>query len=130
MHLEGFELRIYQKQEAHGPYCSPEKPVQINQLIRGRRKTFSLFWGLNSPYFWNLESSSPNDALCQVWLKLVQWFCRRFLNLVNVYPIFWYYFPLEKDIVLHLNKFESSSPKKLCAKFGWKWFSVSWEFLQ
>ena len=24
-----------------------------------------------------LESSSPNDALCQVWLKLAQWFWRR-----------------------------------------------------
>ena len=24
-----------------------------------------------------LQSSSPNDALCQVWLKLAQWFWRR-----------------------------------------------------
>ena len=24
-----------------------------------------------------LESPSPKDALCQVWLKSVQWFCRR-----------------------------------------------------
>ena len=31
------------------------------------------------------ESSSPKDALCQVWLKLVQLFLRRrFLNFVNV----------------------------------------------
>ena len=30
------------------------------------------------------ESPSPNDALCQVWLKLVQWFWRRrFLNFVK-----------------------------------------------
>ena len=30
------------------------------------------------------ESPSPKDALCQVWLKLAQWFRRRFLNFVNV----------------------------------------------
>ena len=24
-----------------------------------------------------IESPSPKDALCQVWLKLAQWFCRR-----------------------------------------------------
>ena len=23
------------------------------------------------------ESTSPKDALCQVWLKLAQWFCRK-----------------------------------------------------
>ena len=34
---------------------------------------------LNKP-----ESPSPKDALCKVWLKLTQWFLRRFLNLVNV----------------------------------------------
>ena len=31
-----------------------------------------------------LESPSPKDALCQVWLKLAQWFWRRFLNFINV----------------------------------------------
>ena len=32
-----------------------------------------------------LESPSPKDALCQVWLKLAQWFWRRFFNFVNVF---------------------------------------------
>ena len=36
-----------------------------------------------------LEFSSPNDALCQIWLKLAQWFWRRrFLNFVNDFCYF------------------------------------------
>ena len=30
-----------------------------------------------NPYLNKLESPSPKDALCQVWLKLAQWFWRR-----------------------------------------------------
>ena len=45
-----------------------------------------------------LESPSPKDALCQVWLKLAQWFWRRrYLNFVNVFSLFRNYLPLEKD---------------------------------
>ena len=59
-----------------------------------------------------LESPSPNDALCQVWLKLAQWFWRRrFLNYVNVFSLFHNYLPLEKGGALHLNKLESPSTK-------------------
>ena len=58
-----------------------------------------------------LESPSPNDALCQVWLELAQWFWRRFFNFVNVFSLFCYYLPLEKGGALHLNKLESPSPK-------------------
>ena len=44
-----------------------------------------------------LESPSPKDALCQVWLKLDQWFWRRrFLNFVNVFSLFRNYLPLEQ----------------------------------
>ena len=60
----------------------------------------------------NLESPSPKDDLCPVWLKLAQWFWRkRFLNFVNVFSLFRNYIPLEKGGVLHLNKLESPSPK-------------------
>ena len=52
------------------------------------------------------------DALCQVWLKLAQWFWRRrFLNFVNVFSLFPNYLPFEKGGALHLNKLESPSPK-------------------
>ena len=58
------------------------------------------------------ESPLPKDALCQVWLKLGQWFFRRrFLKFVNVFSLFPYYLPLEKGGALHLNKLESPSPK-------------------
>ena len=59
-----------------------------------------------------LESPSPKDALCQVWLKLAQWsWRRRFLNFVNVFSLFRNYLPLEEVGALHLNKLESPSPK-------------------
>ena len=35
-----------------------------------------------------LESHSPKEVLCQVWLKLAQWFWRRrFFNFVNVFSL-------------------------------------------
>ena len=59
-----------------------------------------------------LESPSPKEALSQDWLKLAQWFWRRrFFKFVNVFFLFHNYLPLEKGGVLHLNKFESPSPK-------------------
>ena len=59
-----------------------------------------------------LESPSPKDALCQVWLKLAQWFWRRrFLNFVNVFSLFRNYLPLGKGGALLFNKLESPSPK-------------------
>ena len=63
-----------------------------------------------------LESPSPKDALCQVWLKLAQWFWRRrFFNFVNVFSLFRNYLPLEMGGALHLNKLESPSLKEaLC----------------
>ena len=65
-----------------------------------------------------LESPLPKDALCQVWLKLAQWFWRRrFLNLVNVFSLFRNYLPFEKGLALNLNKLESPSPKDALIKF-------------
>ena len=73
-----------------------------------------------------IKSHSPKDALCQVWLKLAQWFWRRrFFNFVNEFLLFRNYLPLKKDGALHLNKTESPSPKiALCQvwlKFA-EWF--------
>ena len=58
-----------------------------------------------------LSSPSPKDALCLVWLKLAQWFWRRFFNFVNVFSLFHNYFLLEKSGALHLNKLAPPSPK-------------------
>ena len=59
-----------------------------------------------------LESSQPKDALCQVWMKLIQWFWRRwFLSIFNIILIFRHYTPFEKSVALHLNKHESAPSK-------------------
>ena len=49
-----------------------------------------------------IEYPPFKDALCQVCLKLAQWFWRRrFLNFVNLFKLFCYYVPLEKGVTLH-----------------------------
>ena len=59
-----------------------------------------------------LESPSPKNDLCQVWLKLAQWFWRRrFLNDPTPFLHFCDYLPFEEDLVLYLNKLEFPSPK-------------------
>jgi hypothetical protein len=59
-----------------------------------------------------LESPLHKDDLCQVWLKLAQWFWRRrFLNDPILFLHFCDYLPLEEDLALYLNKLEFPSPK-------------------
>ena len=44
-----------------------------------------------------LKSPSSKVALCQVWLKLAQWFLRRrFYNFINVFSLFRNYLPFEQ----------------------------------
>ena len=74
-----------------------------------------------------LESPSPKDALCQVWLKLTQWFLRRFLNFVSVFSQFRYYLVLEKGVVLNLKKFKSLSPKDTLCQVWKKLTQWFWE---
>ena len=73
-----------------------------------------------------LESASLKDALCQVWSKLDHWFwLNRFFNSVNSFLLFHYYLPLEKDVVLHMSKLESTSPKDVLCQVWMKlaqWF--------
>jgi hypothetical protein len=58
-----------------------------------------------------LESPSPKDDLCQVWLKLAQWFWRtRFLNDPTPFIHFYDYLPFEEDLAFYLNKLEFPSP--------------------
>jgi hypothetical protein len=69
-------------------------------------KGYSL--GLNK-----LESPSPKDDLCQIWLKLAQWFWRgRFLNDPILFLHFCDYLPFEEDLALYLNKLEFPLPKE------------------
>jgi hypothetical protein len=59
-----------------------------------------------------LESPSPKDDLCQVWLKLAQWFWRRrFSNDPIPFLHFCDYLPFEEDLAIYLNKLEFPSSK-------------------
>jgi hypothetical protein len=58
-----------------------------------------------------LESPPSKDDLCQVWLKLAQWFWRRFLNNPTTVLHFCDYLTFEEDKALYLNKHEFPSPK-------------------
>ena len=61
---------------------------QLSPLVKGRVPSLNKF-----------ESPSSEDAFCQVWLKLAQWFWRRrFFNFVNVCWIFRNYLPLVKGL--------------------------------
>ena len=75
-----------------------------------------------------LHFSSPKDALCQVWLKLAEWFWwRRFLNYTKllVFSLFPHYRPLEKSMALHLNKLESPLPQDAWCQV---WLKLSQRF--
>jgi hypothetical protein len=59
-----------------------------------------------------LKFSLSKDELCQVWLKLAQWFWRKeFLNDPTCFYIFMIISPFEADLSLYLKKLESPSPK-------------------
>ena len=102
--------------------CFVPSLVEIDPVLMRRRffnfvNVFSLFRNYlplekgGALHLNKLESPSPKDVLCQVWLKLAQWFWRRrFINFVNVFSLFHNYLPLEEDGALHLNKLESPSP--------------------
>ena len=72
-----------------------------------------------------LESPSPKDALCLVWLKLAQWFwSRRFSNFINVFSFFLNYLGVGPFILI---KFNPLHLRMLCANFVWNWLSGSGE---
>jgi hypothetical protein len=57
-----------------------------------------------------LQFPSLKDDLCQVWLKLAQWFWRRrFLNDPTPFLYFCDYLLFEEELTLYLNKFEFPS---------------------
>ena len=88
-------------------------------LIRRRTTHYLLLDNCVIPFLNKFETPSPKGALCQVWLKLAEWFWRRgFLNSVNVFSVLRNYLPLEKGMALRFNKLESPLAKHAFAKFG------------
>ena len=58
--------------------------------------------------------------VCQIWLKLAQWFWRRkFYKTLNIFLLFFNYLPLVKGVALN--------PRMLSAKFAFNWPNGSGE---
>ena len=66
------------------------------------------------------ESPLPKNVLCQVWLKLAQWFCRRrFLNTSMYVLYFEIISPSNRTGPIILTKWNPLYPRMIYAKFGW-----------
>ena len=75
-----------------------------------------------------LESPSPKNDLCQVWLKLALWFCRRrFLNDTIQFYIFVIISPLKRTWPFMWTILNSLYPRMIYAKFDWNWPPASEE---
>ena len=107
--------------EFEGHYSDNKRPMGLRKQFKSfnkydyiitliQRIKKNLYENLLVLHLNKLESPSPKHALCQVWLKLVQWFWRRFFNFVNVILLFGSHLPLAKGMVLYLNKLESPLP--------------------
>ena len=62
-------------------------------------------WKRALPFIWTyLNPHHPiREAVFQVWLKMTQWFWRRFkTKFVNLFSLFRNYLPLEMGMVLHM----------------------------
>ena len=71
----------------------------MTMLFKRRKTSLSIYENWMVFHLNKLESPSPKDALCQVWLKMAQWSLRRFLNFVKVFSLFRNYLLLEKGRV-------------------------------
>ena len=86
---------------------------------------FSLFRNYlpleRKPFNWQFESTSPKDSLCQVWLKLSQWFWgRRFFLISSMYfPYFVIISPWKRVGTFIWTNLNSHHPRILCVKYGW-----------
>ena len=111
------------------------KLLEIGPVVLEKKISYIciLLFVIISPLKWALKlnkfgSILPRDALCQVWLKLVQWYLRRrFLNLVNVYLVLVIISPWKTEcpfIWTNLNPFTQGC--FVLIKFCWKvlvqWF--------
>ena len=75
-----------------------------------------------------LKFPSPKDDLCQVWLKLAQWFWRRrFLNFVKYLSYFIIISPWKRVGPIIWTNLNPLHPRMLCATFGWNWLSGTGE---
>ena len=103
--------------------------VEFGPVILERKilSTFFRYFIIISPLN-NHKSPSPKDALCQVWLKLVELFWRRFLNFVKEISVVRNYLPFKKRLVPFIQtNFIPLYRRMLGTYFGWHWPSGSGE---
>jgi hypothetical protein len=74
----------------------------------------------NPRHFNKLGIIPPKDDLCQVWLKLAQWFWR-FLNEPSHFYIFVNISPLKRTCPFICTNSNSLHPRIICTKFDWIW---------
>ena len=102
-----------------GHIANPRNQLKsINTFAQSYEKYHNINYWKENPIvlFWRIKCS----LFVKPWFPLVQMFWRRtFLNLVNVFPLFWYHNPLVNEIVLHLNKLNLFHLRMLCAMFCW-----------
>ena len=86
-----------------------------------RKNSKSPLWKLQWSFISKIESTSPKDALCQVWLKLAQWFWRkRFLNILSMnFRYFFIIFPFKGVWPFIWTNLNPLHPMMLCDMFGW-----------
>jgi hypothetical protein len=98
-----------------------------NKIFKLPHPIFTFFWLSHlwrgpGPLFEQTWVPFTQGWYMYVWLILACWFWRRFLKHFSVFLLFRYYLPLGKGNPLHMNKFESTSPKDdLC----WVWLKLA-----
>ena len=92
-------------------------------------------WKRVWPFIWTyLNSNHPRMFCAKCWWNWPSGSREEnFLNFVNVFSLFRYYFPLKKGAALHMNKLESPSPKDaLCQvwlKLTKRFMRRRWKFM-
>ena len=97
---------IYSKFEWNWPAGSREKIKKNNCRVFFPFRYYLPLEKGDPLHLNRIESTSPKDDLCQIWLKLVQWFWRRFLNDPTPFLHFCDYHHFEEDLAFSL--FEQS----------------------
>ena len=91
-----------------------------------RRGNKYLFWEMNDSYLKNLESPSTKDALCQIKLKLTQWFWSKRLLKFDGFLYFVKTFSWTRTLFISTNL--SPLNQLACVpSLCWNWTSGSWE---
>ena len=111
-------------------YKQTYRPGEEDLVVIGN--LFWLFFPLSplgeghGPSFDQFKFPSPKDILSQVWMKLVQWFWRKFFK-VYYFRYFAIIAPWDRAWPFIWTNLTLHYPIIFCAKLGWNWHSGSGE---